>query len=53
MATVTNQAKSVHSDTQDEATYTWDEAGSRIWDNQTDLSNQSKTSGTVANQAKN
>ena len=49
---MTNQSKSTHSDTWTDATYTWEDAGSRTWENQTDLSNQTKTSASLTNQAK-
>lgn len=42
MATLTNEAKTFESDTWDEATYTWEDAGSRTWENQTALANEAK-----------
>lgn len=53
-ATLTNKAKSMTSDTWADATYTWTEAGSRTWENQTSITNKSKTAAaTLTNKAKN
>lgn len=52
-ATVTNQAKTYISVTWNEATFTWENSGSRTWENQTVTANQAKNTGTVANQTKN
>lgn len=51
---LTNQSKSVISDTWADATYAWQDAGSRTWENQTALANGTKASAaTLTNQAKN
>ena len=52
MATVSNQSKTFISNTWTEATYTWGNAGSRTWENQTVTTNQAKNSATLTNQAK-
>ena len=54
MATVTNRARSVQSDTWAEATYAWEDAGSRTWRDQRAATNRSRAVAvTVTNKAKN
>lgn len=53
MATVVNQERNVQSDTWSEATYAWEDAGSRSWGDQRVLTNQTKNTATLTNQAKN